>query len=256
MKNTIDQKAREGYTLELGKLIDESFATFKKTILISGLGMLIVSVIMVLFYVGLLGSFFGFSNLSKTVLSIETLAKEPNFIIGSGIVSMFVSALFAPFTAGFIHLNYLAHHNKPFGIENLFDFYKEPYYKQIFLSYIVIGGLTALITTVLSLLGYEKLNTFVQILFSLATIFTLPLIIYGKLNYLEALSKSVQLYTKQPLIILVALLIAVIGMLLGIFILCIGIIFTIPYLYAMHYALYAQAVGFDTTSPSIATLEE
>jgi hypothetical protein len=55
---------------------------------------------------------------------------------------------------------------------------------------------------------------------------------------------------------LVALLIAVIGMLLGIFILCIGIIFTIPYLYAMHYALYAQAVGFDTTSPSIATLEE
>jgi hypothetical protein len=120
--------------------------------------MLIVSVIMVLFYVGLLGSFFGFSNLSKTVLSIETLAKEPNFIIGSGIVSMFVSALFAPFTAGFIHLNYLAHHNKPFGIENLFDFYKEPYYKQIFLSYLVIGGLTALITTVLSLLGYEKLN--------------------------------------------------------------------------------------------------
>ena len=52
MKNTIDQKAREGYTLELGKLIDESFATFKKTFLVSGLGMLIVSVIMVLFYVG------------------------------------------------------------------------------------------------------------------------------------------------------------------------------------------------------------
>jgi predicted ferric reductase len=53
------------------------------------------------------------------------------------------------------------------------------------------------------------------------------------------------LYAKQPLLILVAMLIAVIGMLLGIFILCIGIIFTVPYLYAMHYTLYAQAVGFE-----------
>ncbi len=248
MKNTIDQKAKQGYSLELGKLIDESFATFKKTFLVSGLGMLIVSVIMVLFYVGLLGSFFGFSNISKTLLSIETLAKEPNFIIGSGIVSMFVSALFAPFTAGFIHLNHLSHTQKSFSIDNLFDFYKEPYYKQIFLGYLIIGGITALFTTVLSLLGYEKINTFVQIIVSLATLFTIPLIIYGKLNYTEALSKSIQLYAKQPLIILVAMLIAVIGMLLGIFILCIGIIFTVPYLYAMHYTLYAQAVGFEETT--------
>ena len=84
----------------------------------------------------------------------------------------------------------------------------------------------------------------------MATIFTLPLIIYGKLSYTEALSKSIQLYAKQPLIILVAMLIAVIGMLLGIFILCIGIIFTVPYLYAMHYALYAQTIGFAKIVPS------
>jgi uncharacterized membrane protein len=141
----------------------------------------------------------------------------------------------------------LAQTQKPFSIDNLFDFYKEPYYKQIFLGYLVIGGVTALFTTAFSLLGYEKINTFVQIIFSLATLFTIPLIIYGKLSYTEALSKSVQLYTKQPLIILVAMLIAVIGMLLGIFILCIGIIFTIPYLYSMHYALYAQAIGFEKT---------
>jgi uncharacterized membrane protein len=142
----------------------------------------------------------------------------------------------------------LAHTQKSFSIDNLFDFYKEPYYKQIFISYLIIGGITALFTTMLSLFGYEKINTFVQIIFSLATIFTIPLIIYGKLNYTQALSKSVQLYTKQPFIILVAMLIAVIGMLLGIFILCVGIIFTVPYLYAMHYALYAQAIGFEKTA--------
>ena len=36
MKNIIEQKVRNGYSLDLGKLIDESFVNFKKTFLIAG----------------------------------------------------------------------------------------------------------------------------------------------------------------------------------------------------------------------------
>jgi hypothetical protein len=57
------------------------------------------------------------------------------------------------------------------------------------------------------------------------------------------------LFIKKPFIIAIALLIAGIGMFLGIFALCIGIIFTVPYLYSMYYAIYAQSVGFQNTSP-------
>jgi hypothetical protein len=38
-------------------------------------------------------------------------------------------------------------------------------------------------------------------------------------------------------------------MFLGIFVLCIGIIFTIPYLYSMYYAIYEQTIGFKEASP-------
>ena len=48
-------------------------------------------------------------------------------------------------------------------------------------------------------------------------LFTIPLIIYGEQNYLDAITKSAQLFIKQPFIIIIALLIAFIGMLLGIF---------------------------------------
>ena len=39
MRKIIEQKVSNGYSLDLGKLIDESFATFKKTFLIAGLDM-------------------------------------------------------------------------------------------------------------------------------------------------------------------------------------------------------------------------
>lgn len=249
MKNIIEQKVRNGYSLDLGKLIDESFATFKKTFLIAGLGMIIISVVMIAFYLGILGAFFGFSNFTETITSIESLATDTTFIIGSAVVTMLFSALFAPITAGFIHLNHLAKTNKEFGVSDLFNFYKGAIFKQIFMSYLVIGFTTAVITTGFSLLGYEIINSIIQISIALLTVFTIPLIIYGEQNYLDAITKSAQLFFKQPFIIIIALLIAFIGMLLGIFVLCIGIIFTIPYLYSMYYAIYAQTIGFKEASP-------
>lgn len=249
MKNIIEQKLRNGYSLDLGKLIDESFATFKKTFLIAGLGMIIISVVMIVFYLGILGAFFGFSNFTETMTSLESLATDTTFIIGNAVVTMLFSALFAPITAGFININHLAKTNKEFGVSDLFNFYKGAIFKQIFMSYLVIGFTTAVITAGFSLLGYEFMNTIFQIIIGLFTVFTIPLIIYGEQNYTEAITNSIQLFIKKPFIIAIALLIAGIGMFLGIFALCIGIIFTVPYLYSMYYAIYAQSVGFQNTSP-------
>lgn len=249
MKNIIEQKVRNGFSLDLGKLIDESFATFKKTFLIAGLGMVIISIVMFIFYLGILGAFFGFSNFTETMTSIESLATDTNFIIGNAVVTMLFSALFAPITAGFIHINHLAKTNKEFSVSDLFNFYKGAIFKQIFMSYLVIGFTTAVITVGLSIIGYEFMNSIIQIIIGLFTVFTIPLIVYGEQNYLDAITKSAQLFIKQPFIIIIALLIAFIGMLLGIFVLCIGIIFTIPFLYSMYYAIYAQTIGFEESSP-------
>jgi hypothetical protein len=249
MRKIIEQKVSNGYSLDLGKLIDESFATFKKTFLIAGLGLIIVSVVVLLIYILLLGTFFGFSNFTETMTSLESLATDKTFIIGNAVVSMFFSALFAPTTAGFIHLNHLSASKKEFSFSNLFDFYKGYFFKQLFLSYLIIGFTTAVITSVLTLLGFEFFNSVVQIFIGLFTVFTVPLIIYGEQNYLEAITKSVQLFFKQPFIIIIALIIAGIGMLLGIFVLCIGILFTLPFIYSMYYAIYAQSVGFKEALP-------
>ena len=89
----------------------------------------------------------------------------------------------------------------------------------------------------------------VQVLVHLFTILSIPLVIFGNQNYLEAIIKSVQLFLRNPFIIIFASLVGGFGCMLGFFVLCIGIFFTIPYIFSVEYAIYDNGVGFDKTSP-------
>jgi len=129
-----------------------------------------------------------------------------------------------------------------------FDFYKSKFFKDIFLSYLIIGLTSGLLSSGLTLINLEFITYFTQFFVAIITVFTLPLIIYGEQNYENAITKSVKLFFKQPVLIFVALLLAVIGVLIGIIGFCIGIIFTIPFYYSMIYAIYNQAIGFEEKS--------
>lgn len=248
MKEIIERKINEGYHLDLGKLIDVSFTTYKKTFLIAGLAMLIIFIVILMFYLGIVGFIFGFADITETMTSIEMMATKPAFLIGNTIVTTLFSALFAPITAGFIHLNHLANKNNETSLGTIFDFYKSRFFKDIFISYAIVGFTSTVCSSLLTFLGFEFFSFLLQIIFALLTIFIIPLIIYGQQNYSQAIIYSIKLFFKQPFIIILALIIAGIGMCLGIFALCIGIIFTIPYLYSMYYALYDQTIGFENNT--------
>ena len=66
---------------------------------------------------------------------------------------------------------------------------------------------------------------------------------------MDAIIKSAKLFIKQPLILIVALIIAGIGSMVGIIALCIGIFFTLPYYFSVIYAAYENGIGIEETSP-------
>ena len=68
------------------------------------------------------------------------------------------------------------------------------------------------------------------------------------MNATDAIKYSFLLVSKQPLILLGLTIVAGIGSALGIFGLCIGIFFTLPFMYSMNYVIYKSIVGFDETS--------
>jgi len=71
-----------------------------------------------------------------------------------------------------------------------------------------------------------------------------PLIIFGKLTAIEAINASILTVSKQPLLILALAIVGYIATMVGFIGCCIGIFFTIPFMYSLYYALYAEIIGF------------
>jgi len=248
INSKIDLKIQNGYTLETGSLIDESVNTFKKTFLMSGVAVILLIIVTLIIYGTIFALIYGFSDLTSSMTEFQASQSTAIGLISTLLIATVTSAFFAPITAGFIHVNHLVKNNQEIGINVFFDFYKSKFFKDIFLSYLIIGLTSGLLSSGLTLINLEFITYFTQFFVAIITVFTLPLIIYGEQNYENAITKSVKLFFKQPVLIFVALLLAVIGVLIGIIGFCIGIIFTIPFYYSMIYAIYNQAIGFEEKS--------
>ena len=249
MKNTIDNKVQNGYSLDLGKIIENSFETFKKTFLISGVAFIIIGIVGLILYAGYFGMLYGFSNFTDTMTQIQMDALDANTQIINTIVGSVFAALFAPITAGFLYVNHLANTNKEFGLSTFFYFYKSPKLKDIILNQLIITLAANSVATFLIISNQQIIGMLIQILVPLFTVFSIPLILFGEQNYMDAIIKSAKLFIKQPLILIVALIIAGIGSMVGIIALCIGIFFTLPYYFSVIYAAYENGIGIEETSP-------
>lgn len=259
MNHELDNKLQSGYTLDLGSLIEKSFETFKKTFLISGAGLVIIGIIGFILYVALAAILFGFTDIMGTLTQMSLHANETNVLIGTALFSMLSSAIVAPVTAGFINMNRLVQKGESISITNIFEFYNSKYTKDLIICYAIIGLLAGVVNAGFTLINLSWIGLLFQGILACATIFSITLIIYSDQNFGDAFSKSISLFVKQPFIIILALLIAYIIGLLGFIGICIGVIFTMPYVYSMYYTIYEQTIGFHkpfSAIDEIGTVEE
>jgi len=249
MRENIDIKVQNGYTLDLGKIIENSFETYKKTFLISGVAIMLIGIVAIILYAGYFGILYGFGNFAETMTQIESNALDITTQIINTIIGSVFAALFAPISAGFLYVNHLAKTNKEFGLSTFFDFYKSNKLKDIIINQLIITLTVNSIATFFIVSNHQTIGLLIQILIPLFTIFSTPLIIFGDQNYMDAIIKSAKLFVKQPLIIIVVLLIGAIGSMVGFIALCIGIFFTLPYYFSIVYATYENGFGCIETSP-------
>lgn len=248
MKEIIDQKVQRGYALDLGKIIEVSFENFKKTLLMSGITLLIAAVVLTFIYIAYFGILYGFGDFVTTMTELKSDAINPTMQMINAAFGVIMVGVMSPLIAGFINVNHLAKTSQEITINSFFDFYKSPYLKDLILNQIIVGIFTNSIVLFLMLTNHQFISIILQILIPLFMIFNVPLIIYGEQNYLEAIIKSIRLFIKNPFIIFVAFLVGVLGSFVGLIALCIGIIFTLPYYFSIVYAIYDQAIGFKEIS--------
>lgn len=245
IKKKLEEINRNGLHLETGALIDQSFENYKKIALMAGLAFLILAIIITVFLVGGVSVFYGLEQYVQDFSHLEQNGLSRNFIIISALVNTVIAAITAPFSAGIIKMSSNADNNREFSVGTAFEYYKSTKFIPVFTASLIIALTSALIGALLQLLNMNFVGTFVSMIISFLTCLTLPLLILGNLSVKDAIINSITLVNKAPLTIFLALIVAGIGAIIGIIAFCLGVFFTIPYIYCMHYTIYKNIFGTD-----------
>ncbi|CAM4254728.1 hypothetical protein FLTE109939_01490 [Flavobacterium terrigena] len=244
--SNFETKLNQNNPPDIGRIIDESFSIFKKTVWISGVCVFLWCLFIVPITFIVIFKSLDISSLDEFVKISPTLGENMDYMLINAAVGIPMAGLTAIITAGFYKINHLAKQDKEFGLNNLFDYFKSPYLMNLF----ICGFLTALYSDILGL-GLIYLNipigaTIIQAFISFLFILSIPLIIFENQTALQAMSNSSKLAMKHPFTIILCLVFGIIIAMLGIFALCIGIFFTIGYIYAMNYTLYSHIIPIET----------
>jgi uncharacterized membrane protein len=251
--NTTERKIEEiktnGYNLDFGTVFNNAFENYKKIAVYGGLAFFVFSAIMAFAVFIVAITIFGISASSINPQSLAgfKLTNFSSLFIVSYILGVALfTAIITPFMAGFLKMADSAQNNQEFAISDLFSYYKSPYFLALFTGALLISLVGVGLSMLIEFTGIQPLGLVFSLMISFFTFLYIPLIIFGNLNAIEAIKGSFILVTKQPVIILGLIVVAYIGSMVGFIGCCIGIFFTLPFMYSMHYTIYCAIMG---TSP-------
>ena len=246
-KDRIEEIRKNGYALDFGNVFNHAFENYKKIALYGGLIFFVFAILMSLFAIVILFSIFDaetvLEKLKPENLQPENLSLD-SMLIFSG-VSLLITCLLSPFSAGLIKMAYCAERDDEFHVSTMFEYYKAPFFKELFIATFLITIVNSILSGIINYIQMPIIEVVVSVTIGLFTILMIPLIIFGKLKAVEAIQASILVVSKQPIVILGLLVIGVIASLVGLIGCCIGIVFTIPFMYSLYYVIYSEIIGFD-----------
>ncbi|WP_235831754.1 DUF2189 domain-containing protein [Flavobacterium rhamnosiphilum] len=246
-QDRIEEIKKNGYTLDFGNVFNHAFENYKKIALYSGLilfvGIILISILLAIIALSIFDSETVLEKLKAENLQPENLSLN-SMLIFSG-VTILITCLLSPFTAGLIKMAYCAERDEEFHVSTMFEYYKAPYFKELFIAILLISLLSTGIPELLDYAQIPFVGFLITILTTFFTFLTIPLIIFGNLKAVEAIQASVLIVSKQPIVLLGLFVIGIIATFVGLIGCCIGIVFTIPFMYSLYYAIYSEIIGFD-----------
>ncbi len=247
-KERVDEVKQYGYNLDIGETFNLAFEIYKKIALNAGVVLILFAIIMVALFVTLFGVIFGFSTISASMMDFDFNNLSGLYVVIYIFSMAAIAGVTYPFTAGLIKMAHNAHTKDEFSIGTAFDYFKGRYFGELFIAGFVLALFIGGITTALEMLYIPLLGGVLNLIISVFTILTIPLIIFSDLKALDAIGASFAITAKSFLWILLLMIAAVALALFGFFGFCIGIFFTLPFVYAMYYSIYANSVGIADKS--------
>lgn len=244
----IKEIQENGYQLDFGTVFESAFENYKKIALYAGLMLIVFSFLFGVVLVAILISIFGIDAVTEALKpeNLNAEALKGDFLILYTASVVLITCIISPFQAGFLKMAECGQKDEEFHVSTIFEYYKSPYFLSIFTATFIISVLSATLSLLFELSGIAILGTIANMIISFFTLFTIPLIIFGKMNTIEAIKSSVIIFSKQPGLIIGLTIVAGFASIVGLIGLCIGIFFTIPFVYSMSYKLYYSIIGNET----------
>lgn len=262
MKSTLqrlEEIKRTGYRLDLGEVINDTFANYKNIALLGGAVLLLVGIVSLIIFGGAAALIFGVGEFTQTITDYSTGMVTQTALIANFVGSVVIGGLTAPVIAGLIQMAHNSAVNEQFDFGTAFMHYSSKHFKELFLGAAIIALIGTGLTTGIEFIKLNSadssfliLGTVITSLISaLVQIFTLlmiPLIIFGNLSAIDAIKGSFVLVSKNFWTILLLVIIVGIGIGLGLLAICIGILFTYPAWFSMQYIIYTKAMPIEKTN--------
>lgn len=246
-KDRIQDLKTNGYSLNFENVFNIAFENYKKIALYAGLLFLVSTIFFMAAFFLIIAFTYGLTNFQELIKpeNLDPKKLSDNFLIAYvGCLTLF-SCLISPYFAGFIKMAHCAEIDEEFHVSTVFEYYKFSYFKELFSATLIITITAFGFSSILDSTGIPILGFLASLTVSFLCILTVPLIIFSKFNAIEAITTSVSLVSKQPLLLLGLMAVAYLAMLTGIFFFLIGFFFTFPFMSSMYYAIYRSIVGFE-----------
>ncbi|MGG7034727.1 MAG: hypothetical protein ACI7YS_05975 [Flavobacterium sp.] len=258
----LQQIKEQGFHLDLDNVLKAAFENYKKIALFIGLLIFILILLFTIFIGSIATIAFSINDITMFMTNYDIYENSDLAKIFNFIVKVSGMAIIAPLTAGILKTIHNAQQNNPLKIKTVFSYYRSIYFKDLFISALIIAIVTNTIDPLLSILNDNEDNMSFLVLISIGltifnalagtlTLFTIPLIIFGKLNAIEAIKGSFTIiFKKFWLILLLVIIAAFCSILLGLMAFCIGLFFTLPFFYSVQYIMYRDIMGIESEEDS------
>lgn len=246
VKKRIDEIKSQGYNIDFGDVFNQTIENYKKIAMYGGLVLFMFFVVFILGLAGIFAVIFG-TDEALTILKAEDFKPENLDLYGLlilSLISIAIGTLISPFIAGLFKMAHNADKDEEFHVSTMFHYYKAPYFQEIIIATFLIAVVDSFIRGVINYAEIPVLGAVLSAILSLFTFLTIPLIIFGNSKALHAIETSIVIVAKQPFMLFALLIVGVIAVFLGFFACCIGILFTIPFIYSMSYIIYKYIIGF------------
>ncbi|WP_392420099.1 beta-carotene 15,15'-monooxygenase [Capnocytophaga canis] len=231
--------------MSIAYIFKTAWEVFRTSILVNALGMLVLFLVITGLYIVIFPMLLGIplEEISRFTIQtpeqLQSILISPDFQIKFTVFMLLINCIIAPMTAGFYSIFGSVQKNELPTMKQLFSFYNSPYTARILGSVLVITAVKTIISILLNFLGLDAANVSISILISLLVTLTIPIIIFENLSLVDAMRQSSARIAPFMFTVLLALAFGIIMGFSGILVFVVGICFTLPFFYAINYALYA-----------------